>query len=236
MSKLSKKDLRSGNEAVWQASNSALSWLKSQWLIFTIILLLGAGLLIGGAVYVHFTRKKEAEAQHVLAKALGEFQQWKLADEKAKEDALKKLNERLTELTSKHNHSKASQYAGLIQAQIQIESKNWSEALKHLGDFEKALPRRRKSMAWYPMAVAHEELSQNDKAAEFYKLVIDSKDPSYRKWAMLGQARSLKALNRTEEAKTIYTKFLEEFAKSPEVPMVRGLLTQVSTMQPSSKP
>jgi len=228
MSKLSKKDLK-GHDPVWNASANAFSWVRNQWTIFLVITLLGLGLLIGGAIYVQVSRTKEAKAQHSLGKVMAEFQQWKLADEKTKPEATKKLEEKLDELESKFPESKARQLSGLLRGQMAMDSKSFDEAKKQYEQFEKALPRRRKSLAWYPLAVIHEELKENEKARVLFKRVVDSKDPTYRKWALLGEGRANRELNKNEDAKKTYEKFLEEFPKAPEVPMVRGLVARLAT-------
>jgi len=228
MSKLSKKDLK-GHDPVWTASANAFAWLRNQWTIFLIITFLGLGLLIGGAIYVQITRTEEAKAQHSLGKAMAEFQQWKLADEKTKPEATKKLEDKLKELDTKFPESKARQLSGLLRGQVAVEQKKFDEAKKQYEEFEKALPRRRKSLAWYPLAVLHEELKQNEQARDFFKRVVDSKDPTYRKWALLGEGRTSRELNMTDEARKTYEKFLEEFPKAPEVPMVRGLVARLAT-------
>ncbi len=236
MTKISQKDLkkemRAGQEVVWQASNSALSWMKSQWLVFAIILLIGAALLVGGALYVYQTREREADAQHVLGKALAEFQQWKLADSKARPESLKKLEAEMSLLSTNHADTKAAQYAALIQAQVFSEEKKWAEASTEFEKFERVLPRRRKSLAWYPMAVSFEEQGLSEKALEYYGRIVEAKDPSYHKWALLGQGRLYRAAKKFEEAKKSYQQFIEEYPKSPELQTVRGLLTQVSSNQP----
>lgn len=228
MSKLSKKDLK-GHDPVWTASASAFTWLRNQWTVFLLITFLGLGLLIGGAIYVQLTRTQEAKAQHALGKAMGEFQQWKLADEKTKVEATKKLEEKLKELDTQFPESKARQLSGLLRGQIAIEQKKFDEAKKFYEEFEKALPRRRKSLAWYPLAILHEDLKQSEQARELFKRVVDSKDPTYRKWALLGEGRTSRELNKNDEAKKTYEKFLEEFPKAPEVPMVRGLVARLAT-------
>jgi len=228
MSKLSKKDLK-GHDPVWTASASAFTWLKNQWTIFLFITILIVGLLIGAAVYVQITRTQEAKAQHSLGKAMAEFQQWKLADEKTKPEAAKKLDEKLKELDTQFPESKGRQFSGLLRGQIAVEAKNFEDAKKYYEEFEKALPRRRKSFAWYPLAKINENLKNTEEARELFKRIVDSKDPTYRKWALLGLGRTNRELNKTEEAQKVYEKFLEEFPKAPEVPTVRGFISRLVT-------
>lgn len=223
MAKLSKKELRQP-DAVWQASASALSWMQSQWVLLSIIAGLVLFILVGGAFYVHTTRQSEAEAQYYYAKAVGEFQQWKLADEKNRTDVRAKLDEALKKLDADFSHSKATQFAGLLRAQVAIEEKSWDQALTHLKEFEKSLPQRRRSLAWYPMAVVQEQLGQSEEALKTFGKINQSKDPTYRKWSLLGEARQLVALNRRSEAQKLYEQFISEFPKAQEITLVRGLM------------
>lgn len=223
MSKLTKKDLKSP-DPVWQASYSAFSWLTSQWMLIAIVLGCSVLLLIGGAVYIHQAQRGEAEAQHVYSKLISDFQQWKLSEALNKKTQFDKVQESLKTLKEKHKHSRAYLLSGLVEAQLLMDEKKYAEAVESIERYEKALPSTRRSLAWYPAAIVSEEKGDFEKALVYYQKILNSKDTTYRKWALLGEGRAYRNLNKKEEAIKSYEKFLQEYPKAQELSMVRGLL------------
>lgn len=228
MDRLTKQDLKAPDK-ILIASRSAFAWAEQQW-----ALLLGAVgaiflTVLGISVFIQYQAKQEAKAQVVYGKAKAFFEQTKVGGEKEKAEAKANLQKELTQLKKDFSNSKAAGMAGLLWAQMAMEEKKYAEAIAALESFLKVLPRTEKDLAAYPLAVAYEQSGDWAKAFEAYHQLTKNEKTAYLQEAYLGKARAERRLQRKEDAKRTYEKFLEKFPQSAEVAVVRGLLSELNT-------
>lgn len=223
MSKLSKKELRTPDQ-VWQASAQTFSWLRSNWLLSSIVVVLAFILLVGALYIQQIKERTEAEAQAHYGELGSLFEQWGLADASQKEEIEIKMNEKLGILETQYPDSSANHLASLFRAKLKLSKGQAQESLQDLQDYISELPSSQRSMGLYARANVYEDLSQWQEALKDYESILKSSgDIQIKKWALLGKARTLTELNQVDEARATYDQFLQDFASSPEAGLARGL-------------
>jgi|GEM_PF-5788249 len=232
MSRLRKKDLKSPDQ-IWQASAQTFGWLRSNWLLAVILVVV---LFMGLVAYLYYREVQkinEAKAEHSYGRVLSLYEQWTLeqgkktdkAADKKNGDSLKELNAALGNLAKKFPHSRANAFADLFRAKLALRDGKTTEAAKLLDNYKEHLPESDEGLGLYPLAVTYENEGKWNEALKEYNRILNQKDSALRKWALLGKARALKNLKRNKEAADAYQDFLDEFPKSPELSTVRGLKT-----------
>lgn len=224
MSKLTKKELRKPDQ-VWQASAKSYNFLREKWVVVGIAIFV---VFIGMFAFFYFRQvqeKEEATAQYSLSDVIALFKQDDVLTEKTVSET--DFNEKLKELRSKYAASQAYRISGLFEARVLRDEGKYDEAIQALRRFEEGLPLSQLGLGLYPKAVLLEDKGDWNSALKTYdeilKLKGDKEENAFRKWALLGKARSLRGLGQTQEAVSIYDQFLTEFPQAPETAKVRGL-------------
>jgi len=224
MSKLTKEELRKPDQ-IWQASAKSYSFLKERWIVFGFAVFV---VFLGMFTFFYFRQvqqKKEAQAQYLLSDVIALFKQDDVLTEKSVSE--EDFNEKLKELRAQYAGSVAYALSGLFEARVLRDEAKYDEALKELRRFEKVLPSSQLGLGLYPKAVLLEDKGDWNEALKTYdeilQLKLKKEENAFRKWALLGKARSLRELNRASESVAVYDEFLLEFPQAPESAKVRGL-------------
>lgn len=226
--KLSKQELKTPDQ-IWLASRSALSWATERWTVLGSILGVFFIVTVAGVYIYQMKKNSEAKAQYEWGLAKSYLEQWKLETGETKVKAEADLKKSLDVLQKDYSSSKANRMAGLFRGQLAAAANDWAEAAKDYEIYAGALSSTDKPLAWYPLGVVYEQLGQDDKALDAYSKILNVKGSFYEELALLGKARSLKHLQKTNEAIEQYKLFLEKFPASQEVPYVRSQLAVLQT-------
>lgn len=224
MAKLTKHELRAPDE-VWKASKSAFQFMQNQWVLLVVLSTLILATMIGGVYYWQSQKKFEGAAGHHYALAKSYLEQWKLAEQKEKEGSLSKAKAELQTLESDYVNSEAQVMAHLLRARLAKEENQTDEAIRYYQAYISKMTGAAREVGQYPLAIFYENQKAFNQSLELYRSILENKKSMYRKLALLGEGRSLRALSKSEEAKESYQIFLEEFPESPDAGKVRGLLS-----------
>jgi tetratricopeptide (TPR) repeat protein len=185
--------------------------------------------VVGILLFIQLAEKKEGKAQFHFSKAKLSFESYKSGQGEAATKALDEMKKELEVLSKEFPSSRANQLAEGLRAQWALKEKRSDDAVKALRAFEKALPSREKDIARIPLGVALEDANQWEEARQVYVTLGRSSDPYFIRLGLMGEARTLRKLNRKSEAAEIYKKFLEKYGSSAEALTVRGLLAEIQS-------
>lgn len=126
-----------------------------------------------------------------------------------------KTIEQLLSLTAKRSTSYSAFRANTVIAEIYFHRKSYEEALKYYELAAHALESSYTAgVAYFNAAVCADELSDNEKALEFYKKASDIRDFPLVPRALFNVGRIYEALAQNEEAIKTYNKLLETYPKN----------------------
>jgi tetratricopeptide (TPR) repeat protein len=199
---------------------------------FTLILITSGLVFVGVVVGVYLYQshiKNEGKAQLHYSTAKNRFEEWLLQNRSEKQAADRAkteegLNKELQTLSSDFKSTFANKMAFEIRAHLEFQKKNWVQAATYYLEFQNALPKADQELALYPLAQTYEEAKDFTKALGVYDQMLSRGNSAFVPLAAMGKARSLRNLNRPDEAIKTYEEFLEKHSDSTEVSQIRGLL------------
>lgn len=231
---MTKEEARKPDE-LWQAGFQGMGFIQEHFKTVLIGSVVALVAIVGWFFYDFERKQNEADAQHLFGQAAGLYQQLQIAENDSTggdaSEGRSDFTVKLSELRAEFPSSQAMGYAELLEASLLLKEEKIEEARASLQSFEKSLSRGSKSLARYPLAVVEEEAGNWEAALSYYNQILAEKDSAYKKWALLGKARSLRELARGSEAVVVYDQFLQDFPDAPEAGQVRGLrnLAQAQT-------
>ncbi|TVQ79387.1 MAG: hypothetical protein EA369_04875 [Bradymonadales bacterium] len=227
MARLTKKELKAPDE-LWKTSYSVYHWIKENWLLSLAVVVISFLALFFGLFWMEYQSQRETKAQHQYAEVASLFSQWQMEEEESDRARLQEqFSEAWESLQEAFPRSKAAGLASVFRANMKMELGDPQGALEDLHLYRRSLVRAHRDLAWYPIAVAHEELGETEDALKAFREVAKISSSSLRPWAILGEARSLRDLGRVDEALDRYQFFLTEFADTPEATKVRALIARL---------
>lgn len=222
---LNKKELRSP-DGVLTIFYKLSSWVQSYWLALVVVLGLSVVGVFAGTIYYQHRQGVEKEAHAHFSEAQRLYEQWELEPGVEKLETLESLEEKLETLETEYPRTQANQLANLFRARIANEDDDVKRAISFYQSYVHALPRQRKFLGLYPLALLYEDEEEWKKSLETYSKILEAERQAIKKQALLGKGRALRKLGREEEAIDIYREFMSEFPASSQAPMVEGWLAQ----------
>jgi|GEM_PF-1212041 len=211
--------------------------------ILSVLVVASAALLAGYAMWMKGQESKSLKAFSALAQADAIEARVLRGAKVLSQDPVEALreaseNERsaylaaLEKVRSEHPRTTAAHLAALRLGRWAAETSDWAKAESYYRDLLGELRGRQNliyaSMASEALGVVYENQGRWEDALKVFDSALASDESTLKPLLMLGKARVLSSLKKTEEAKAVYDSIVQNFPNSPYSQQARALAVKVS--------